>query len=353
MTLPYLAYAYSEPDISASYKVSNEDFQVQEVLSFEPDGKGDHLFLYVEKSGLTTQDVQEQLMQYFNLPAKDVSFSGMKDKQALTQQWFSVKQESRDVPETRELNSKQLTIQRAIRNKRKLKRGSHRCNQFSIRLRDLSAKPDGLIERINRIGREGVPNYFGEQRFGKNQDNVTKAKQLFDGTLKFKGRYQRGIYISAARAYLFNKVLSRRVEDGTWNTYMSGDLMSLDGTSSSFKPESWDQVLAGRLDKKDIHPSGPMWGSGKLLSEDLCAALEMDVVNNEEALKSGLEQIVLDQERRALRSMPRDLNYSIENDSTILIQFTLAKGAYATALLRELVNLRPLNKDAAMSAGAV
>ena len=73
MTLPYLAYAYSEPDISASYKVSNEDFRVQEVLSFEPDGKGDHLFLYVEKNGLTTQDVQEQLMQYFNLPAKDVS----------------------------------------------------------------------------------------------------------------------------------------------------------------------------------------------------------------------------------------------------------------------------------------
>ncbi len=353
MTLPYLAYAYFEPDILASYKVSNEDFQVQEVLSFEPDGKGDHLFLYLEKNGLTTQDVQAQLMQYFNLPAKDVSFSGMKDKQALTQQWFSVKQESKEVPETRELNSKQLTVQRAIRNKRKLKRGSHRSNQFSIRLRDLSANPSGLIERINRISQEGFPNYFGEQRFGKNQDNVEKAIQLFDGTLKFKSRYQQGIYISAARAYLFNQVLSRRVEDGSWNTYLSGDLMSLDGTSSSFKPDKWDQVLAARLDKKDIHPSGPMWGSGVLLSEDLCAALEMDVVKNEKALKSGLEQIGLDQERRALRSMPRDLSYTIEDASTILIEFSLSKGAYATALLRELVKLRPLNNDAAKSAGGL
>lgn len=129
--------------------------------------------------------------------------------------------------------------------------------------------------------------------------------------------------------------------------------MSLDGTSSSFKPDKWDQVLAARLDKKDIHPSGPMWGSGVLLSEDLCAALEMDVVKNEEALKSGLEQIGLDQERRALRSMPRDLSYTIEDASTILIEFSLSKGAYATALLRELVKLRPLNNDTAKSAGAL
>ena len=362
MPLHSLAYANSEPDISASYKVKNEDFQVKEVLNFEPDGEGDHLFLYIEKNGLTTQDVQKQLMHFFNLAAKDVSYSGMKDKQALTRQWFSVKQVNRDVPgargaklarDTSELNSNQLTVQRTLKNKRKLRRGSHRANQFSIRLRDLSDKPDALIERLNRIGSDGVPNYFGEQRFGRNGDNVSKAKQFFDGTLIIKGRYQRGIYISAARAYIFNQVLSRRVETRTWNTYISGDLMSLDGTSASFKPDEWDQVLAERLDKKDIHPSGPLWGSGKVLSKDLCAALEMEVINAEEKLKSGLEQIGLEHERRALRSMPRNLQYSIEDDSTILIQFSLSKGVYATSLLRELVKLRPLNNEAVMSAGAV
>ena len=353
MSLRNLAYAYSEPDISASYKVNNEDFQVNEVLSFEPDGDGDHLFLYVEKNGLTTQDVQKQLMQHFKLPAKDVSFSGMKDKQAITQQWFSVKQRDGDLAETKELNSEQLTVQRSLKNKRKLKRGSHRTNQFAIRLRDLSVTPDALIERLDRITSEGVPNYFGEQRFGRNEDNVAKAKQLFAGSLKLNDRYQRGIYISAARAYLFNQVLMRRVETGTWNTYMSGDVMSLDGTSSSFKPADWDQVLADRLAKKDIHPSGPMWGSGKLLTDDLSAALEMNVINTEQELSSGLEQIGLEQERRALRSMPKNLHYSIEDSSTILIEFSLSKGAYATTLLRELVKLRPLNNKAALSAGAV
>ncbi|MDC1435760.1 tRNA pseudouridine(13) synthase TruD [Gammaproteobacteria bacterium] len=353
MSLRNLAYAYSEPDISASYKVDNEDFQVKEILNFEPDGDGDHLFLYVEKNGLTTQDVQKQLMQYFDLPAKDVSFSGMKDKQALTQQWFSVKQGNGDLAVTNELNSNQLTVQRSLKNKRKLKRGSHRTNQFAIRLRDLSGKPDALIERLNRIALEGVPNYFGQQRFGRNEDNVTKAKQLFDGSLKIKDRYQRGIYISAARAYLFNQVLTRRVETGAWNSYMPGDIMSLEGTSSSFKPIQWDQVLADRLDKKDIHPSGPMWGSGELLSDDLCAALEMEVINTEADLKSGLEQIGLEQERRALRSMPRNLKYSTEDDSTILVEFSLSKGAYATSILRELVKLRPLENKSAMSAGAV
>lgn len=358
MSLPNLAYALSEPDILASYKVYNEDFQVQEVLNFEPDGEGDHLFLYVEKSGLTTQDVQKQLMQYFNTPAKDVSFSGMKDKQALTQQWFSVKQaeESFKLSETslmKDLNSPQLSVKRALKNKRKLKRGSHRINQFFIQLRDLTQNPEALVERIERISSQGVPNYFGEQRFGRNQDNVAKAQQLFAGTLEKKGRYQRGIYISAARAYLFNQVLSRRVKTGTWNTYLSGDLMSLDGTSSSFKPDKWDQVLADRLDKKDIHPSGPMWGSGELQSEDLCAALEMEVVGAEEKLKTGLEQMGLDQERRSLRTMPRNLEYTIEDDSSMSIKFSLPKGAYATALLRELVKLRPLKHEAVMSAGAV
>ncbi len=96
-----------------------------------------------------------------------------------------------------------------------------------------------------------------------------------------------------------------------------------------------------------------MWGSGELLSDDLCAALEMEVINTEADLKSGLEQIGLEQERRALRSMPRNLKYSIEDDSTILVEFSLSKGAYATSILRELVKLRPLENKSAMSAGAV
>ncbi|MDG2091292.1 MAG: tRNA pseudouridine(13) synthase TruD [Gammaproteobacteria bacterium] len=340
MSMQGLAYASSEPVIAASYKVFPEDFQVKEILNFEPDGEGDHLFLYVEKKGLTTQEVQKRLMQYFKLPDRDVSFSGMKDKHALTQQWFSVKQGNNELRDAKELNSEQLHVQRTIKNKRKLRRGSHHSNQFSIRLRDLSERPKELIDSLQNLSLEGVPNYFGEQRFGRNGGNVDYARKLFNGSLKIKERYKRNLYISAARAHLFNLVLSQRVEEKTWSTYTSGDVMSLDGSSASFKPENWDKFLADRLDKKDIHPSGPMWGAGKLKTEDLSEALEEKIVSTENELKLGLEKIGLEQERRALRSMPENLSYKVEDDKTIVLEFSLAKGAYATSFLRELVKLR-------------
>lgn len=337
-----LAFAYTEPEITASYKVSPEDFQVKEILNFEPDGEGDHLFFLVEKKGLTTQDVQKRLMQYFKLPDKDVSFSGMKDKQALTQQWFSIKHGNKALIDTKVLNSDQLQVLQVLKNKRKLRRGSHQSNQFVIRLRELSEKPEALVDKLQLLSINGVPNYFGQQRFGRNGDNVEKARLYFSGSFKIKDRYQRSLYISAARAHLFNLVLSRRVEAKTWNTYIAGDVMSLDNSAASFMPESWDQILAERLDKKDIHPSGPMWGAGDLKSKGLAAEFELDLVNAEDELKSGLEKAGLVQERRALRSMPSKLSYKIEDETTMVLEFSLSKGAYATSFLRELVNLRPL-----------
>ena len=343
MAMQGLAYASTEPTILASYKVSPEDFQVKEILNFEPDGEGDHVFLLIEKTGLSTQDVQKHLMSFYQLPDKDVSFSGMKDKQAITQQWFSVKKSQLNTKDIVKLETERLTVKSVINNKRKLRRGSHYGNQFSIRLTELSESPSALVEQLNNLRLKGVPNYFGEQRFGKYGDNVDYAKKLFNGSLKIKGRYKRGLYLSAARAYLFNLVLSERVNKKNWDSYVPGDVMSLEGSSASFKPENWDAALAARLESYDIHPSGPMWGSGVLATEELSYAIETKVVNTEPELKEGLEKFGLKQERRALRSMPFNLSYKVENDKTMVIDFNLSKGAYATSFLRELVKLRPLN----------
>ena len=202
---------------------------------------------------------------------------------------------------------------------------------------------DPLIGRLQDISLSGISNYFGEQRFGRNGDNVFKAKQLFTGALKVNDRYQRGIYISAARAHLFNQILSYRVESKTWNAYLPGDLMSLEGSSSSFKPDSWDHILAERLDKQDIHPTGAMWGAGELLSGELCALTEEKVISAEPELKLGLEQTGLGHQRRPLRSIPRNLSYKVENATTVVLEFSLSKGTYATSFLRELVKLRSLD----------
>tara|TARA_R110000824_G_scaffold288508_3_gene476822 strand:- start:161441 stop:162517 length:1077 start_codon:yes stop_codon:yes gene_type:complete len=341
MTMQELAYAFSEPVISASYKIKPEDFRVSENLNFEPDGEGDHLFLLVEKTGLSTRDVQKLLMDLFKLPERDVSFSGMKDKQAVSRQWFSIKPREKTEALIDNFDSEHLKLCRIHRNKRKLKRGSHVSNNFIIRLSDLSDDPVKLDERLQLIAKHGVPNYFGEQRFGNNADNVQMARQFFSGELRLSDRYRRGIYLSAARAYLFNRVLSQRVEQQSWNAYIPGDVMSLDASSACFLPDSWNEVLAERLQQKDIHPSGPLWGAGKLKSQAQCAAMEMDLISSERDLKTGLESAGLEQQRRALRSVPGQLTYRIENKTALVLEFSLNKGSYATSLLRELVKLRP------------
>lgn len=342
MSMQDLAYAHAEPTISASYKVKPEDFQVSEHLNFEPDGEGDHLLLLIEKTGLTTQDIQSKLMDIFRLTERDVSYSGMKDKQAITKQWFSVKPGETSEAVLEKFDSDQSKICSVNRNKRKLKRGSHVSNHFIIRLSDLSEDPSMLSERLQNIAQTGVPNYFGEQRFGTNADNVQMARQLFSGALKLSDRYRRGIYLSAARSYLFNQVLSRRVEMNNWNTYLPGDVMSLNASVASFRPDNWGEVLSERLQKHDIHPSGPLWGEGKLKSQAQCAAVELDIISAESDLKAGLEQAGLEQQRRPLRSVPEHLKFTVENKTTLVLEFSLNKGAYATALLREVVKLNPI-----------
>ncbi len=345
MPLSDLQYANSEPSVSADYKVKPEDFRVKEVLSFEPSGQGDHLFLLIEKTGLSTQELHEKLVAYFKCPNKDVSYSGMKDKQAVTQQWFSIKFNSHNSPDVEGFLSEDYKVLKTIKNSRKLKRGSHHSNSFTIRLRNLSENPKTLVERLESIKVEGVPNYFGEQRFGNDGDNVRKAKQLFSGAIKVQNRYLRSLYFSAARGWLFNKCLSKRIELGNWNQYLEGDVMSLEGTSSSFAPDVWDQVLVARLAAKDIHPSGPLWGNGNPKTSRLCAELEQELVGVERDLKKGLEESGLEIGRRALRSMVKDLIYTFEDDETLLLEFSLNKGAYATAVLRELVKAKPVNKS--------
>jgi tRNA pseudouridine13 synthase len=339
MNLEELAYAGIKPVISADYKCMPADFQVTEELSFTPEGKGEYLYLFIEKSGMSTQEVQQELCRFFQRPEVDVSFSGMKDKQAITRQWFSVRLPGSKYQSLEKLDSSAIKVLQASPNPRKLKRGSHRCNHFSIVLRKLSHDPAELQHSLEKIQAQGVPNYFGEQRFGWQGSSLEGAMQLFAKKPRKLSRYRRGLYISAARAFLFNQVLSARVTRQNWDHLLAGDVMQLNGTSVTFISDAEDDKLIQRLATLDIHPTGPLWGSGNLQSQADCAALEQEIVQKFPVLKNGLEDIGANMQRRALRSPVLNLSYRVLEKDVLQLEFTLNRGAYATAMLRELVNL--------------
>ena len=330
--LPDWSYVQA-PHASALLKASPEDFVVEEQLGFELCGEGEHLWLFIEKKSLNTLAVVKTLAERFNIPENKVGYAGLKDKQAVTRQWFSI-----STPlDVENLTILGVNVLKVKRHRSKIKRGAHRSNRFEIMLRNLCQSRE-IANALSRIGDQGVPNYFGAQRFGSGGKNLDKARMMFNGKLK-PPRFERGIYLSAARAFLFNEVLSVRVKDGNWNTGLAGEAMMLSGSNSFFKAAVIDDELNARLARFDIHPSGPLWGKGNLPSSMDAYELETDIALAQPALAQGLADFGLRQQRRALRLCVDNFKHQWVNDQTLKLKFELIKGSFATTVLRELITI--------------
>lgn len=326
--------AHGGPVVSGQLRIETDDFRVDEELGFTPDGDGEHWLLHVEKRGANTHWVAGRLAQFANVAPRLVSYSGLKDRHAVTRQWFSVHLPGKDHLEWSGASCDEFSVITAERHGRKLRRGSHRNNRFRIRVRNLSAT-GGPEERLDTVSRLGVPNYFGEQRFGRGGANLGKALAMFTGKGRVN-RHHRSIYLSAARSWLFNRVLAVRVLRGTWNEAMEGDVFSLEGTRSVFA-EIPDDPLRARIALLDVHPTGPLWGRAGVAATGQCLALESGALAAWPALLEGLETAGLKQERRALRLKVQELEWHRPDASTLELQFTLGRGAFATSVLREIV----------------
>ena len=313
-----------------------EDFRVEELPGFEPSGSGEHLLLTVEKRGMNTAWAAKLISQWARVPEMGVSYAGLKDRHAVTVQRFSVHLPKKVAPDLAALESPDLRVLDHAWHARKLPRGALAGNRFELVLRDMEGEVAAIEERLQAIDRDGVPNYFGEQRFGREGDNVAQALAMFAG--RRVRREQRTLLLSAARSELFNRVLSERVRQGNWNRALDGEVWALEGSRSVFGPEPWTPALADRLAAFDIHPSGPLWGRGALRSTDAVAALEQQALAGEQAqaLRDGLEHAGLEQERRALRLRPRELQWQWQQGRALAVSFALPAGAYATVVLAEL-----------------
>lgn len=317
------AYAYGEPQVTALFRKTPEDFVVDEDLGFELSGEGEHVYLHIQKRGDNTPWLARLIARLAGVEGNDVGYAGLKDRHAVTRQWFSVYLPKGSEPDWKQLESESIRLLGVTRHRQKLRRGMHRANRFQINLYDLKGEELNLLpERLKKVIAHGVPNYFGQQRFGREGNNLLEAQRILVDGGRIKNRQQRGLILSAARSYLFNRVISDRVQAGNWRSAIEGD------------------VLVNDL------PTGPLWGRGRLTSSGDCKVLEERALQPCSDWCHGLEHVGLTQERRQLVMAPENLDYSIEQ-GTLKLSFALPPGCFATSLLREICQLSeaPVNPD--------
>ena len=331
------------PNNFADTKLQPCDFKVSEQLGFDCSGEGEHIWLNVTKIEMHTTQVAMEIAKCAKVAVKHVGFSGMKDHRAVTSQWFSVwlpGVKDDELPDWYALTGGGMQVNTTLRHSRKLKRGTHLANDFEIRLKNFSGDIDELNANIESLLIKGVPNYFGEQRFGFSGSNLNKAAQWFEKGFKIKQQNKRSLLLSASRAWLFNVVLSERLKNQDWLTVYDHEPLNLSGSKSYFISDNKvkDQQ---RLNDMDVNTTGPLWGTGidKVLPVSTLRSLEEKVLMSYPVFLNGLEQAGLSYDRRPLRFIPQNLAWRVDGDC-IILNFSLSRGQFATAFLRELVQTK-------------
>lgn len=337
LPLPDWAYAWGGARSQGVIRKTPDDFIVDEIHSFELSGTGEHVYLQIEKCGENTDYIANQLARFAKVRRRDVGYAGLKDRHARTTQWFSVWLPGKSDLDWQQLNSESLKILQAIRHSKKLKRGALAGNRFKLRIQEWSGDKSVIDQQLQIIRQQGVPNYFGEQRFGHDGANIKRALALFAGEKKLSN--QRGIYISAARSYLFNHILSIRVFQNTWNQALIGDFLMFDDSRSFFKVDSLDRSILQRIETLDVHPTAVLWGKGNSQSSASVADIEQHVIEQYDEIASSLNSQGVEQGRRPLRCRVRDLQWQFINSKCLELSFVLNSGSYATAMLREIVRV--------------
>lgn len=314
-----------------------EDFRVTELPSYLPSGEGAHAYAYIEKRGLTTQDVVSALARR-GVPVNGVGFAGQKDKHAIARQWVSAPaQHSEALAALDDVEG--VTVLETSLHRNKLGLGHLRANRFSVRVRNPHADWQPAAERVlAQIRLVGLPNYFGPQRFGSFNTNVVDALRLLGGERLPGGRKLHRFYLSALQSHLFNLLLAARMRRGLYAAFIAGDRAQRHDSGGMFVVDD-PAAETQRARRLEISAALPLFGRKARLSEGDAGALERDLLAEfglEHARFRGVQGT-----RRISRVLPADVALMPRPDG-YSVDFTLPKGAYATALLRELTKGRDL-----------
>ncbi len=342
------ARQFPELNISAVYKSCPEDFVVDEIVAVTPSGEGEHLYVHVEKRGANTNWVARQLAKFLGVAEGSVSYAGMKDRQAITRQWFSIQLPNIEQPRWEDFTTEEYRVISASRNEKKLRRGQLQGNRFSLILRELHGDIASLEQRLIAIQQQGVPNYFMEQRFGQDGRNIEQARAMLVQGKRVHDRHKRSIYLSAARSLLFNAVVSARIQQGGLGCPMAGDVFILDGTHQFFVAEELDASLQQRISEHDIYLTAPLWGRGRSYAKAAALEFEAAVLKAYADWLNGMEHAGLEQDRREVSVLAQDMSWQFDlSQHTLCLNFDLRRGCYATAVLREIGTITAAAMDAA------
>ncbi|NVK22077.1 MAG: tRNA pseudouridine(13) synthase TruD [Kangiellaceae bacterium] len=330
----------------AIFRQSIHDFIVEETLRFEPSGQGAHHLLYIEKRNVNTDIVTHKLRRFAQVKPTDIGYAGKKDRFAIARQWFSVQLPLLQEIDWQTFNDDEVQVLKTTRHDKKLRIGAVKHNQFKITLRDFVGDKERVEQKIQQIEQHGFANYFGEQRFGHNGDNLTRGLELLQSNKRLKNRNLQGLLFSAVRSYLFNHVLSERAKRDGFTELFAGDYVQLDGSESGFTVTELANELP-RFQQKDLHPTAPMPGRGRSNVSDQVLAFEQEVLAPYRDIIEQLQRKGLNAERRAIRIFPKNVKVLWHNDAineaanqtSLELSFSLPKGAFATSFLRELVEL--------------
>ncbi|WP_018951724.1 tRNA pseudouridine(13) synthase TruD [Thioalkalivibrio sp. AKL12] len=330
------------PPLTAMIKACPEDFRVEELPATTPEGEGEHVWLDIEKRLLNSEDVAVWLARESGAGRGKVSYAGRKDRQAVTRQWFSVQCPPESEPDwtarAEAWNGAQeggeaagrMRVLQIARHARKLRTGHLAGNRFEIRLGDVQGDREAAEQILEAIRSGGIPNYFGAQRFGR--DNLAKARAWLGGGRAPRSRNQRSLLLSAARSAIFNEVLAERVRRGDWDRLLPGDVANLEGSGSVFPVAEVDAEIEARAARLDLHPTGPLWGKGAMQTEGEVEALETAMAAGEPALAEGLAKADVKAARRALRMVPGAVKWRWEGHD-LWLTLELGAGEYATGVL--------------------
>lgn len=347
MDLTTQGWLYGQPTASGVLKANAEDFVVIEDLGYAPDGDGEQLLVRIRKTGCNTRFVAEALAKFAGIHPRDVSFAGMKDRHAVTEQWFCLRIPGKVTPDLSTFELSGVQVLESARHRRKLRTGALQGNAFTLILRQISDRA-AVEQRLQRIDAGGVPNYFGSQRFGHEGNNLTMAQRWAADEIKVRERNKRSFILSAARSAMFNQVVSDRLaQQGSLGKVLAGDALQLTGRGSWFVAEAAElESLQQRVDNNELRVTAPLPGSGEWGTREDALAFEQNSLASEAALIALMDRERVDAARRAMLVIPRDLRWEWQDDATLEMNFWLPAGSFATSVVRELLQTQSAHDDA-------
>lgn len=349
-------YAWTAPTATADLKTFESDFLVEEILGYEPDGKGEFVFLWIEKQGVNTDFLAKRLAKLAGLSASRVTYAGAKDRHACTRQWFCLHLTAQ-APDLSSIEQvfkapELVRVLRQTRHSKKLKTGGLLGNRFSLRLRNVAATPTELEQRLSLIKHHGVPNYYGEQRFGIQGNNLVNGRAFVmpgrKGTHKLSKT--ESFWLSAIRSWFFNEALSQLVEQGSWDVLSEGDIAQPHDGSQSFRVKTLTLESLYRLKQGLLSPVLPLISDGWPMGTNAARAQQMQALYQPEAaLLEGLLSFDFSRDSRSTRIVPHNMAWELLTNSQeanqLVLQFELPKGAFATSVLRELFKINDRSQE--------